>query len=117
MDKMTNKKAITYVLTNCEVPAEIKAKLETMLASLEKKSATGERKPTATQVANKGLKEILLANLGNEPKTVTEIIKSIPQFVEMEMSNQKCSALVKQLVDSGKVVKVTEKGKSLFYLA
>ena len=48
MTKMTNVKAIEFVLTNCNVPADVAEKLTAMKASFEKKSSA-ERKPTPTQ--------------------------------------------------------------------
>ena len=49
MTKMTNVKALEYVLTNCaDLPSEVSEKLTSMKASFEKK-ASAERKPTPTQ--------------------------------------------------------------------
>lgn len=110
--KMTNKVAIEYVLTNCEIPDEVRGKLENMKASLEKKSAN--RKPTATQVANESLKdkilEILVSN--DTPMTVTEIMKSSADFDGL--SNQKITSLVTQLKNSGLVEKIVDGKKSTF---
>lgn len=76
---------------------------------------------TATQKANEGLKEnivnFLTENKGNK-YTVTDLIAQVPEFQELEvtLTNQKVSALCKQLVDGGDIKKVTEKKKSLFYV-
>lgn len=117
MTKMTQKNAIAYVLENCTVPAEVQEKLEAMKAQLEKRSAkSGERKPTKTQVANEGFKEILLANMEpNRLYTVSELAKEIP-FGE-ELSNQRVSALMRQLKEAGSVVRTEEKRKAYFSLA
>ena len=43
MEKMTNVKALSYILTNCaDLPKDVKAKVEAMKASFEKK-ASAER--------------------------------------------------------------------------
>lgn len=114
-ERMTNAKAIAYVIENCEVPTEVAEKLEKILASYEKKSSA-ERKPTATQVANEHLKEIIVEVLtGAEPMTVSEVIKAHVELAEL--SNQKVSALMTQLVNEKVVVKTIEKRKSYFTLA
>lgn len=76
---------------------------------------------TATQKANEGLKEnivnFLTENKGNK-YTVTDLIAQVPEFQELEvtLTNQKVSALCKQLVDGGDIKKIIEKKKSLFYV-
>lgn len=116
-EKMTQKNAIAYVLEHCSVPKDVEEKLVSMKAQLEKKSkATGERKPTKTQVANEGFKATILANM--EPErlyTVTELTKEIP-FGE-ELSSQRVSALVRQLKEHGDVVRIEDKRKAYFKLA
>ena len=115
--KMTQRIAINYVMDNCELPEDVKAKFESMLLALDKKSAkNGERKPTKTQVANEGFKEIILANMEpNRLYTITELVKEMP-FGE-ELSNQRVSALVRQLKDAGLVKRTEEKRKAYFSLA
>lgn len=117
MTKMTQKIALNYVIDNCELPEEVKAKIESMIVALEKKSAkSGERKPTKTQVANEGFKAIIVDNMEHgRLYTVTEIAKEMP-FGE-ELSNQRVSALVRQLKDAGIVVRTEEKRKAYFSLA
>ena len=62
MEKMTNVKALAYVLENCELTTEVKEKLEKMKIQFEKKNSA-EKKPTATQIANEGIKNIILETL------------------------------------------------------
>lgn len=116
MDKMTNAKAVNYVLENvADLPAEVREKLVAIKASFERKSVN--RKPTKTQVANEGLKDVILEVLENyaKPVTVTEILAS-GKF-EQTTSNQKISSLLKQLVDAQLVVKTVDKKTSLFSIA
>lgn len=98
-----------YALTEAEI-AFIDHELE-LLA--KKNTSTGERKPTATQKANEGVKEAIMAVLSDTGMTVTEIVK----VIEGDYTNQKISALLRQLIADGKVVKEVEKNKSLFRLA
>ena len=73
---------------------------------LERKNSSKSNKPTATQIANEQTKENILAFLSDNGKaTVTTIMKA----VGLE-SNQKCSALVRQLKESGLVERTVEKG-------
>lgn len=113
MEKMTNLKAVAYVLENCELPTDVAEKMMKIKASFEKK-ASGERKPTATQVANEGLKSAIIAYMAEQPNrlfTISELIKEVPELAEL--SNQKVSALVAQLVGVS-VAKTVEKRKSYF---
>jgi hypothetical protein len=117
MEKMTNLKAVAYVLENCELPTDVREKMEKIQASFEKK-ATGERKPTATQVANEGLKTAILSYMEENPVqmfSVSELIKKVPELEGL--STQKVSPLMAKLVDELKVVKVVEKRKSYFQIA
>ena len=116
MEKMTNAKAIAYVIENCTLPQDVAEKLEKIKASYEKKSSA-ERKPTATQIANEHLKDVILEVLteATEPMTVSEIIKAHAELAEL--STQKVSPQLAKLVDEKKVNKTTEKRKSYFAIA
>lgn len=116
MEKMTNAKAIAYVIENCTLPQDVAEKLEKIKASYEKKSSA-ERKPTATQIANEHLKDVILEVLteATEPMTVSEIIKAHAELAEL--STQKVSPQLAKLVDEKKVNKTTEKRKSYFTIA
>lgn len=111
MEKITNVKALAYVLENCELTAEVKAKLEKMKAQFEKKNSA-EKKPTATQVENEGIKNIILETLGEKSMTISEIQKANAELGER--SNQKISALLKQMIDNGSIVREEIKRKAYF---
>lgn len=115
-EKMTNRKALEYVKNNFDLPTEVAEKVDGMIAQLVKKNSA-DRKPTAQQVANEGIKETIVAVLtaNGEPMTVTDIIKADPDL--SELTNQKVSALLRPLVEGGKVVKVIDKRKSYFQIA
>lgn len=90
------------------------AYLENELALLDKKAQN--KKATKTQEQNVGIKATILkvlATIGSG--TVTDIQNGNEEL--SALSNQKVSALVRQLVESGEVVKTTDKKKSIFSLA
>lgn len=72
---------------------------------------------TKNQKENEGIMEVMVEILGglDEAVTVTDFIKADERMAEY--SNQKVSALMKKLVDAGKVEKIVEKKKSYFKLA
>lgn len=83
------------------------------IAQLDKKSASKGKVVTATQKDNQILKEKILAEMENgKAYTVTAMLKELDCVAEL--TNQKVSALMKQLVESGLVVKTEDKRKSYF---
>lgn len=112
MEKMTNVKAIEYVIAECEVPTEVREKLEKMKASFIKKNSR-DKKPTAKQVENDKLKNEILSYMEiNTCYTIGELIKLVPSC--NEFSPQKMSALLKQLKDIGSVERIEDKRKVTF---
>lgn len=88
------------------------------LELLAKKNASGTGKLTAVQVANNGIKEEILDCMANEPNrlfTISEMQKVFPCCAEL--SNQRVSALVRQLINDGKVERLEEKRKAVFRIA
>ncbi len=113
MEKMTNVKALGFVLDNFTLPTEVADKIKAMKESFEKKSAN--RKPTKTQAENDGYKATILEVLNSvdKPLTVTEIQKE--SDVLGELSNQKVTAILRLMVENDKTVtKTIEKKKSYF---
>lgn len=85
------------------------------LELLAKKSG-GAKKPTAQQTANEGIKAAIAE--GMEPDrlyTVTEIIKEVDACADM--TNQRVSALLRQMKDEGIVIRTEDKRKAFFSLA
>lgn len=92
---------------------EVSAKLTEMFNALDKKS-TDEKKLTEQQIANLGFKADILTFLADgKSRTATEILNGVPTFPE-SMTNQRVSALLRQLYLDGKVKKETVKGKTYF---
>ena len=95
--------------------AEVIAKLSDMIQSLDSKSS--DKKLTDQQKQNMGFKGDILAFLADGREyTATEILRGVSTFPP-EMSNQRVSQLLRQLIIDQQVVKREEKGKSLFSLA
>ena len=114
-EKMTNRKALTYVLDECSIPADVREKLEAMIAALDKKSSA-ERKPTAKQTANAALRAELVAfiedNAEGDGFTVSDLIKVCPA-VEGQ-SNQYVSSILRQAVLAGEISKGSVKRRTYF---
>lgn len=115
-NKITKREVINMMLAEEVVSANetYKAYLENELALLDKKSAS--KKATKTQTENIGIKETILDTIGSIGSGTVSAIQSANEELAT-YSNQKISALIRQLVEEGKVVKSTEKKSSIFSLA
>lgn len=95
-------------------PAVIE-KLSALKAQIDKR-ASADRKPTKTQKANEVIKADILAYLADHSKqTITDIIAGVPSL--KDVSNQKATALVRQLKTDNKVIREEVKGRAFFSLA
>ena len=115
-NKITKREVIGMMMNEEVVKANptYVAYLKNELALLDKKAQN--KKATKTQEQNVGIKATILkvlATIGSG--TVTDIQNGNEEL--SAFSNQKVSALVRQLVESGEVVKTTDKKKSIFSLA
>ncbi len=85
------------------------------LELLSKKNSA-DKKLTAQQTANEGIKTAIVEGMEvNRLYTITEIIKEVPACADM--TNQRVSALVRQLVEAGLVKRTEDKRKAYFSLA
>ena len=114
-NKITKREVIGMMMNEEVVKANpiYVAYLENELALLDKKAQN--KKATKTQEQNVGIKATILkvlATIGSG--TVTDIQNGNEEL--STLSNQKVSALVRQLVESGEVVRTTDKKKSIFSL-
>jgi len=110
--KPTKKQMFEGLLKMEGLSAEQIAFIKHELELLEKKNS-GEKKPTATQVANEALKVAIYEGMqDNRLYTVTEVIKEIPAVAGL--TNQKVSPLMNQMVESGLLTKTVEKRRSYF---
>ena len=108
--------AMTYVdALNVAIEAvadeEVIEKLTALKGQMAKKRTSS--KPTKTQVENEGIKANILKVLTDEGVTVKTLLGEL----EGDYTSQKISALLRQLVADGKVVKTIEKKVSYFSLA
>lgn len=105
---------------------ELVAFIDHELELLNNKSKSGGQ--TKTQQENVKVAEMLIEELAKttEPTTITDLMNNsevIKNYTYIEgketkrLSNQKISAIFKQLVDGGKLVKTTNKKKSYFSVA
>lgn len=86
---------------------------EDRIDKLSKKSSS--KKPTKVQVENEGIKDTILEVLAElDVPTSATALATDPRI---NVSNQKVSALLRQLKEDGKVVRIEEKGKALFSVA
>ena len=111
VDRFNQLMALDEVKAN----ADLMAFCEHEIDLLQKKSSS--KKPTKVQEENEVLKNKIVEVLGTfeNGATVSEILATGGDFTGM--SNQKISALVRQLVLDGTVVKTTDKKKSIFSVA
>lgn len=115
--KMTKRDHFNALLTLDEVKANpsLVEFINHELELLDKKNSA-EKKPTAQQTANDSIKVAILDNMvEGRGYTITDIIKTVPECADL--TNQRVSALVRQLVDGGKVVRTEDKRKAYFSLA
>jgi predicted Rossmann fold nucleotide-binding protein DprA/Smf involved in DNA uptake len=106
MTKMTYVVAIDSAL-NGVITDEVREKLEALKTRLEKKSSA-TRKPTKSQRENETVKADILALLSDEGKQCKDIAETLG------ISGQKCSALLKQMVEAGLAEKFNEKRVTYF---
>lgn len=102
--------AIESVKGNAELVEFINGRI----AQLDKKSASASGKETATQKTNTELKvKILGAMESGKAYTITDLIKSFDFLADL--SNQKVSAVVRQMVENdNSVVRTEDKRKAYF---
>ena len=113
MEKMTYVKALDAAIATLSADqSEVKEKLEALKASIAKKNGA-ERKPTATQTANEGYKGAILDALEvGKGYTITDLIKGVPAL--SDLTNQRVSAIVRQMVESGDLQREEIKRKAYF---
>lgn len=111
-NKMTYVKALEIAMKAVEDNKEVTEKLTALKESISKKNSA-ERKPTATQKANEEYKKAILSFMEVGKKyTISELMKEVVELADL--SNQRVSALVRQLKDSGLVERTEEKRKAYF---
>ena len=114
--KITYAQALNTVLSNENIvlASDVREKLEALLASVSKKS--GEKKDTAQQVENAEMVERIYQEMAaGRTYSIAELLKELPVVADFNakhengMSTPRMANLLKTLVDSGRVIKTTEK--------
>ena len=110
-EKFEMLKALSEVQANPMLTEFIEHELE--LLAKKNTTSSGDKKLTATQKANEELKVGILESMTpNRLYTITEMIKEFPCC--KELTNQKVSAIVRQMLKEETVRKVEDKKKALF---
>ncbi len=112
-DRFNELLAIDAVKANAELVEFIEHELEL----LDKKNS-GEKKPTAKQVANAALGEAIVDWM--EPNTLylsAEVTKTCPAVVEAGATQGTVTAILTQLYKAGKIVRTEDKRKNYYSLA
>lgn len=105
---MTTREMLNAIISGT-INADVQAKAQEVLASLDKKNENRKSKPSKTAIANAPIKEAIVNHL-NEVKhaTASEVAEA------MNITVQKASALLRQLAQDGvftvSEVKVAKKG-------
>lgn len=111
--KMTKKEMFAQIMANYNLTDAEIAFINREIELLEKKNG-GIKKPTKQQEINNGLKEVILDHMEyGEKYTITDLMKQVPELAEL--SNQRVSAIVRGLKESGLVDRVEEKRKAYFF--
>lgn len=101
----------TIVSDNDALVAFINHELEL----LDKKNSA-PKNPTAKQLENEKIKDYILAHLV-KPMTISEMLKDFLADYPTELSNQRVSAIVKQLVEDNAVIRTVKQRKAYFSVA
>ncbi len=116
MKKLTKREKFEMVLAVPTIAENevLREFIEHEMELLVKKNS-GEKKPTATQVVNEGIKSAILEFVNKNEKlfTITDFIKQVPECADM--SNQRVNALVRQLLKEEKVERTEIKGRAYFH--
>ena len=111
--KMTKREYINRILSYAH--DEDREYLEHELELLDRKNSA-ERKPTAKQTENAGIKTTILGWMEPDVQYVAaDVVKNCPACEGL--SAQRVSAMLTQLVNDGAIVKVVDKRKSFYSLA
>ena len=110
--KMTKKDYFEQIKRNYALTEDEVKFIDHEIELLEKKNAA-DKKPTAQQVANKSTQDAIYEGMeSGKLYTITDLIKTIPECADM--TNQRVSALVRQMVLDGKVERTEDKRKAYF---
>ena len=108
-NKMTNAKALSYIVDNCDIPQEVREKVENMIISLNRKSV---KKLSNNSEERALFVEVLNVLKAHDKMTVSEIFRAM--YNEAVESTQKVTGLLGKLVEMGCVARVEEKSRPFY---
>ena len=114
-NKMTKKDFFCEILNKYPLTDDERNFINHEIELLERKNSA-EKKPTAKQNENAGIKDAILKQMdADRYYTITEMIAELPACKDMQ--NQRVSALLKQMYDCENPVveRVYDKRKALFH--
>ena len=115
---MANKKTVVEMYTEIMAVEGLTDEQREFLAKrielTEKKNAKSASKPTAQQIANEGIKQTITTVLGElgTPSTIKDMQTYNAELGDL--SNQRLTSLLTQLVKAEQVVRTEVKGKAHF---
>ena len=119
--KITKREVVTMMLADENIKQNdmFVAYLENELALLTKKAEN--KKATKNQTENAEIKEVILEVLakmsnGGRATDIMNAVKSVDAEKYATLTNQRTSAILKQMIDEGTVVKTVDKKVSTFSL-
>ena len=113
MEKMTYVVALNSAIACEALSLEVREKLTALRDAQEKRTHAKATKPTATQTENAGFKADILATMEDGVGyTVSELMKLVPSIGDL--SNQRVSAMVRQMVTDGMLTREEIKRKAYF---
>ena len=116
--KPTKREMFEQIRAKYPLTAEEVAFIDHEIELLTKKNST-DKKPTAKQEANTVIKSAIQTVMEAHPNqlfTVSELMKKVPNLPE-DMTNQRMSALIRQMVEAGLVKRTEVQRKAYFSLA
>lgn len=112
--KMTHKDFYNNILAKYPLTSAEKDFIKSRIEALDKKANSAKAKAKTDK--NAALKNELIATMEyGEKYTITEMLKMFPCCAEL--TNQKVSAAMRSLIESGEVERTESKGKAYFELA
>ena len=109
---MTTREFLNTII-EANINEDVTAQAQAMIATLDKRNAKRAATPSKTAVANEPIKASIAELLTSGSKTASEVA------VALNLTTQKASALLRQMVESGVLasaeVKVPKKGKCKSY--
>lgn len=110
--KITKREMFAQIKANYELTDAEVAFIDHEIELLDRKNS-GEHKPTAKQTENEGVKSAIYDEMEEGVAyTISEMIKALPSCADL--TNQRVSALVRQMIADGKVSRTEEKRKAYF---